>query len=377
MSTEGSTTSTEFGFYVHVPFCASRCDYCAFATWTDRDHLMEPYAQACIEEARRSVAQEDLPLATSVFFGGGTPSRLDPDLLCGILEALPRTDDAEVTVECNPEDASSALFDAWLSGGVNRISFGAQSMVTEVLEGLGRRHRPGSVENAVSLAGEAGFGSISVDLIFGGAGESGETWIESLYAVLALEPRPQHLSCYALTVEPGTPLARDPNRHPDEDEQAARYEIADSILSSAGYGWYEISNWSLPGHRCRHNLLYWQQGDYRGIGAAAHSHRQGTRFWNVRSPERYIRSVSSGASPVAASEVLDRRTREFEALELMLRTSAGVPIETVPDDPALDGLLERTTGRAVLTLRGRLLANDVAVRLDPAGSDAPAGILRP
>jgi len=358
----------DFGFYVHVPFCARRCDYCAFATWTDRDHLMEPYADACISEARRAVAEEALPDATSIFFGGGTPSRLDPELLGAILDELPRCDGAEVTVECNPEDASSGLFDTWLGAGVTRVSFGAQSMVPEVLAGLGRLHAPGSVELAVALAHRAGFSSVNSDLIFGGAGETDAAWSQTLGAILALHVPPQHVSCYALTVEPGTPLAADASRHPDEDEQAGRYETADAVLEAAGYRWYEVSNWARPGHECRHNLLYWQQGEYRGIGCAAHSHRGGRRWWNIRTPERYIGAVGSGRSPQAGTEELDDRGRELESLTLAIRTSAGVPAGALPDDGELDGLVERRGGRAVLTLRGRLLANEVAIRLRPPAS---------
>jgi putative oxygen-independent coproporphyrinogen III oxidase len=359
----------EFGFYVHVPFCAARCDYCAFATWTDRDHLMAPYAQACVTEARRAVEEERLPEATSVFFGGGTPSRLDPALLGSILDAIPRTSCAEVTVECNPEDASAERFSAWLSSGVNRVSFGAQSMVPSVLEGLGRRHRPGAVQEAVLLAHRAGFASVSVDLIFGGAGETDQNWVETLSTVLSFDPPPQHLSCYALTVEPGTPLASDPGRHPDDDVQATRYEMADSMLGDAGYGWYEVSNWALAGHQCRHNLLYWRQGDYRGIGCAAHSHCQGRRWWNIRTPERYIAAIGSGRSPEAGEEILGPDARRLEALELAIRTSGGVPKESLPDDPALSGLVEERGDFAVLTVRGRLLANEVTIRLDPGRPD--------
>ena len=237
-------------------------------------------------------------------------------------------------------------------------------MVPSVLEGLGRRHLPGAVERAVNLAHLAGFASVSVDLIFGGAGESDEDWAESLAAVLSFDRPPQHMSCYALTVEPGTPLASDPGRHPDDDVQAARYEMADSILEGAGYRWYEVSNWALSGHECRHNLLYWQQGDYRGIGCAAHSHRQGRRWWNVRTPERYIAAVGSGKSPEAGCETLDPASRELERLALAIRTSRGVPRDLVPDDPALYGLVEDRGGFSVLTLRGRLLANEVTIRLE-------------
>jgi oxygen-independent coproporphyrinogen-3 oxidase len=338
---------------------------------------MEPYARACVAEAQRAVEVEGLPEATSVFFGGGTPSRLAPELLTSILDALPRKPDAEVTVECNPEDASRERFDVWRAAGVNRVSFGAQSMVPEVLVGLGRRHVPGSVESAVSLARSAGFSSLSVDLIIGGAGETDADWLRSLNAVLELDSPPDHLSCYALTVEAGTPLANDTSRHPDDDAQATRYEMADAVLSGAGYHWYEVSNWARPGHQCRHNLLYWCQGEYRGIGCAAHSHRRGERWWNVRTPERYISAVGSGQSPEAGREALDKDGRELEALTLAIRTSAGVPAGALGDDPELDGLVEMSGDRAVLTLRGRLLANEVAIRLRPTGRQVGTGILRP
>jgi oxygen-independent coproporphyrinogen-3 oxidase len=352
-----------FGVYVHVPFCASRCDYCAFATWTDRDHLMERYAAACMTEIGRAGVDEHLPTATSVFVGGGTPSRLPADLLAGILGSIPRAEGAEITVECNPEDATDALFAVWRAAGVNRVSFGVQSMLRHVLAGLGRRHDPDSVSRAVALAAAAGVPSVNVDLIFGGAGETDDDFRRSLDAVLALEPIPGHVSAYALTVEPGTPLAADRARHPDDDVQARRYVVADDVLSAAGYRWYEVSNWARPGHRCRHNQLYWNQGDYRGIGAAAHSHIGGRRWWNIRTPERYIAAVDGGRSPTAAEEVLSSDERNFESLALALRTSTGVPEEAVPDDPDLGPLIERRLGRAVLTVSGRLLANEITTRL--------------
>jgi oxygen-independent coproporphyrinogen-3 oxidase len=365
----------QFGVYVHVPFCSSRCDYCAFATWTDRDHLMESYAAACIAEIGRAVSDENLMPATSIFVGGGTPSRLPGDLLASVIGASPRAEGVEVTVECNPEDASAPLFAAWRSAGVNRVSFGVQSMVPHVLVGLGRRHDPDCVARAVALAGDAGVGSVSADLIFGGAGESDDDFRYSLEAVLALEPQPGHVSAYALTVEPGTPLAGDPARHPDDDVQADRYALADELLGAAGYQWYEVSNWARPGHSCRHNRLYWAQGDYRGIGAAAHSHRSGHRWWNIRTPERYIAAVDAGRTTTAGEEHLSADQKLFEGLALALRTSDGVPASVVPDDRDLDALLERRDGRAVLTQQGRLLANEVTTRLLP-GSSRPTGILR-
>ncbi len=352
-----------FGVYVHVPFCAARCDYCAFATYTDRDHLMEDYAAACIEEIRAAVSDEGMAPATSVFVGGGTPSRLAAELLAAIIDAVPRRVGAEVTVECNPEDASPERFSTWQAAGVNRVSFGVQSMVPHVLDGLGRRHGADSVTAALSMAGVVGWTSVNVDLIFGGAGESDDDWRQTLARVLALEPRPTHVSAYALTVEPGTPLQADTARHPDDDVLAARYEMADAVLSEAGYRWYEVSNWAMPGHECRHNQLYWRQGDYRGIGCAAHSHRAGRRWWNVRTPERYIEARRAGRSALAVAEDLSDEERIFEGLALALRTVEGVPSSVVPDDLVRGGLVDHHGDRAVLTVRGRLLANEVTARL--------------
>ncbi len=351
--------ATSFGVYVHVPFCRHRCDYCAFATYTDRDHLMEAYAAACVTELRRAVEREGMPAAASVFVGGGTPSRLPADLLVSVLAAVPVASDAEVTVECNPEDVTPELLATYRAAGVTRVSLGVQSTVGHVLEGLGRRHGPAHVTDAAALVAEAGFASWNMDLILGGAGERDEDWERSLADVLGLPAPPPHISAYALTVEPGTPLDRVPDRHPDDDVQAGRYETADRVLSAAGYRWEEISNWALPGHECRHNQLYWDQGDYRGIGSAAHSHRAGRRWWNVRTPDRYVALIGADGSTVAGEEVLDAGRRRFEALALALRTSRGVPSGALPEDPDLEGLVERVGDRAVLTVRGRLLANAV------------------
>ncbi|MBV8959300.1 MAG: radical SAM family heme chaperone HemW [Actinobacteria bacterium] len=351
-----------FGVYVHVPFCAARCDYCAFATWTDRAHLMADYAAACVTELRAAT----LPPATSVFFGGGTPSLLPAELLLSVLDVVSRAEGAEVTVECNPDTVSAALFAAYRAAGVNRVSFGVQSMVPHVLRGLGRSHSIDHVRTAVALAADAGFDSYNVDLIYGGAGESMADWEATLAAVLALDPAPLHVSAYALTVEPGTPLAADPARHPDDDDQADKYLRADAMLAAAGLRNYEISNWARPGYECRHNLLYWSQGDYRGIGCAAHSHEAGRRWWNVRTPERYIAAIADGRSPVAADETLDAPTRALERLQLALRTSAGVPrtaLATADDLTSADLLFAVDPDTVALTPRGRLLANEVAARL--------------
>ena len=361
-----------FGVYVHIPFCASRCDYCAFATWTDKAHLVGTYVEACATAAAR-MADDGRP-ATSVFFGGGTPSLLDAGLLESILERIPMSVDTEVTVECNPESVDFAKLASYRRAGVTRLSFGVQSMRPHVLASLGRRHDPDSVRRALSAAGEAGFAdAINVDLIMGAVGESLSDWDATLEAVLCLEPSPVHVSAYGLTIEPGTPLARDVSRHPDPDDQADKYLLADDRLADAGLYWYEISNWAKPGAQCRHNQLYWAQGEYLGIGCAAHSHRvdavAGTarRWWNVRTPERYVSLVGFGGDGEASGEHLDASQRRTESLVLGLRTASGVAEVHLPgwrEDPVLAHLVEPAgPGRVALTREGRLLANEVALRL--------------
>jgi oxygen-independent coproporphyrinogen-3 oxidase len=348
-----------FGVYVHIPFCARRCDYCAFATWTDRHHLMAEYATAVRAELADAVAV-GMPHASTVFFGGGTPSLLPAELLTGILDSIPRAAGAEVTVECNPETVTRELLDAYRAAGVTRISLGVQSLVPHVLAALGRAHDPASVARAVGLVGDVGFESFNLDLIFGAAGESVDDWRRTLDGALELEP--PHLSAYALTVEPGTPLATDVSRFPDDDDQADKYLVADEALARAGLENYEISNWSRPGHECRHNLLYWTQGDYRGFGCAAHSHDDGHRWWNIRTPDRYIAAIGSGAPVVAGEERLDAAARQRERLQLALRTRAGVRSDAI-DARGLNDLVTIGGTRVTLTARGRLLANEVASRL--------------
>jgi len=351
-----------FGVYVHIPFCASRCDYCAFATWTDRAHLVDAYVDAVVTDIATTFATRPDDRATSVFFGGGTPSLIPAASLMRILDAVPRGPGAEVTVECNPDTVTDELLATYLAGGVNRLSFGVQSMVDHVLAGLGRTHDVANVERAVASARRVGFTSFNLDLIYGGAGETVADWQLTLERVLALGS--PHVSAYALTIEPGTPLAADPARHPDDDDQADKYLLADEMLGGAGLDWYEISNWARPGFECRHNLLYWRQGDYRGFGCAAHSHQAGRRWWNVRTPDRFVEAMAGGASVEGGSEELDDETRRIEGLQLALRMAGGVPAAALPDAAGeLDQLVERRDDRAHLTVEGRLLANEVALRL--------------
>jgi len=348
--------TTPFGVYLHVPFCAKRCDYCAFATWTDRHHLQEQYMQAL----RHDVASADLPPVTSVFVGGGTPTLVDPALLAAVLRVVPVAAGAEITVECNPDDLDEPMLRVLADAGVNRVSIGVQSMVPHVLASLGRSHLPENVQRAVAAVRAVGIPTFNLDLIYGAAGETLDDWRVTLEH--ALELAPTHVSAYALTVEAGTPLFDEPARHPDDDDLADKYELADDLLTAAGRENYEVSNWALPGHECRHNVLYWQQGDYRGFGSAAHSHAAGRRWWNLRTPERYIAAVQGGQTTEAAGESLDSETRRVEGLQLALRMRDGVPAEVLDTD-GLEGLVQVEDGRARLTRAGRLLANEVSLRL--------------
>ncbi len=360
------------GVYVHVPFCRRRCDYCAFATYVDRDHLMVDYVAALRIEIATALDAGRLGPARALFVGGGTPSRLPAEDLASVLAAVPLLPGAEVSVECNPEDVTDDRLAVYRQAGVTRISLGAQAVAPHVLASLGRHHRFEAVVAAAAAVERAGFASWNLDLIYGAAAERDVDWARTLQTALDLGP--PHLSAYALTVEPGTPLAADPSRHPDDDVQAHRYEMADVALSAAGYRWEEISNWARAGHRCVYNNIAWSGGDYLGFGSAAHSHRGRERWWNVRRPERYVALIRSGASPVAGSETLEDDRAAFEYLSLALRTPRGVPSSALARSPELTGLVEWTTGRAVLTVAGRMLASEIALRLEvsatPAGSGA-------
>ena len=362
-----------YGVYVHVPFCSVRCDYCDFATWADRAHLIDAYVDAVVTDLDRQRAA-GAPRATTVFMGGGTPSLLDGPQVARILDAIDRTPDAEVTIECNPDAIDAARLAAYRAAGADRLSFGVQSMSSHVLIALGRTHDPANVERAVALARDAGFARINLDLITGTPGESLDDWRRTLDAALELEP--EHISAYALTVEPGTPLGRRvaSGGAPavDEDAQADAELVADAVLAAAGFEWYEISNWARPGEECRHNLGYWWGGEWGAAGCAAHGFRNGRRWWNVRTPERYIERIAAGEDPASGDEVLDRAARAEEALGLALRTRVGAtvaePAVAVVDDLVEGRLAVRTADRVVLTPTGRLMATDITARLILAGA---------
>jgi putative oxygen-independent coproporphyrinogen III oxidase len=301
-----------------------------------------------------------MPPATSIFVGGGTPSMVPAAGLVGVLDAVPRAPGCEVTIECNPDTITDELVATYVAGGVDRLSFGVQSMVPHVLAALGRTHDVANVRRCAELARSHGLRSFNLDVIYGGAGESLDDWRRTLDGILELEP--PHVSAYALTVEAGTPLADDEARHPVDDDQADKYLAAVEALEGTGLDCYEISNFARPGHECRHNLLYWSQGDYEGFGCAAHSHRAGRRWWNLRTPERYIAAVEAGEATEAAGETLDDETRALERLQLAVRMRSGVPLDAL-DAEELPGLVRREGDRWVLTVDGRLLANEVSLRL--------------
>jgi coproporphyrinogen III oxidase-like Fe-S oxidoreductase len=247
--------------------------------------------------------------------------------LLRILDAISRSDDAEVTVECNPEDASLERLRAYRAGGVNRMSFGVQSTQPAVLADLGRRHGIMAHREVSEAVTQAGFSPWNMDLIVGSRAENLQDVRHTLSDLLDLEHPPPHISCYALTPEPATPLGQDPRRHPDEDATADAYDLVGEVLADHGYLWEEISNWAKPGHECRHNHVYWEHGDYVGFGSAAHSHQHGRRFWNVRTPDRYIELLAKGESPLGGEEFLDETTQQFERDSLAMRTARGVPLE--------------------------------------------------
>jgi oxygen-independent coproporphyrinogen-3 oxidase len=313
------------------------------------------------------------PVASTVFLGGGTPTLLPAGDLVGIVADIERTlglaPDAEVTTEANPDSVDLPYLRRLRAGGINRISFGMQSAVPDVLARLDRTHDPERVPQVVDWARQAGFEQVSVDLIYGTPGESPADWDLTLRAALDLQP--DHVSAYALVVENGTAMARQVARGellpPDPDDQADRYLAADSALSAAGLGWYEISNWARSEQaRCRHNELYWTGADWWGIGPGAHSHVGGVRWWNVKHPAAYARRLGAGISPAAAREVLDDATRAVERVLLEIRLVDGLGLDALDDAgrtaiPRLvaDGLVEVAGERLVLTLRGRLLADSV------------------
>jgi putative oxygen-independent coproporphyrinogen III oxidase len=376
--------ATPFGVYVHVPFCASRCGYCDFNTYTAAEASREGYLVAVRGElalAARVLEHRGPPeRVDTVFVGGGTPTLLPTDDLARILDAIDATwglaPDAEVTTEANPESVDPAVLRRLRAAGYNRISLGMQSAARHVLAVLDRRHTPGRAVAAAAEARAAGFAHLNLDLIYGTPAERAEDFAASLAAVI--EAGVDHVSAYALTLEDGTALAARVRRGElpalDDDVAADRYVAAEQVLSGAGFGWYEVSNWAAgSGAACRHNLGYWRGDDWWGLGPGAHSHVGGTRWWNVKHPAQYASRVSAGRSPGAAREVLTAEQRWLEEVMLRLRLAEGLPLARLGGQASAavagsvaGGLLSPDAyadGRAVLTLRGRLLADAVVREL--------------
>ena len=401
--------------YVHVPFCRVRCGYCDFNTYTvgfGPGAQVGDYAPSVLAEAAlasRVMSEAGLPTrrARTVFFGGGTPTMLDVDelteILAGLRERIGIAPGAEVTLEANPDTVTRDGLAQLADAGFTRVSFGMQSAVPKILATLDRTHTPERVPLVVEWAKGAGL-STSVDLIYGTPGESLADWETSLRAALSYEP--DHISAYALVVEEGTKMgaqvARGELPTPDPDDEAAKYELVDELLGEAGYAWYEISNFARASasdrasgrasttfeHASRHNLAYWRDWDWWGFGPGAHSHVGRMRWWNVKNPGAYAGRLRAGVSPAAAGEILGEEERELERVMLGLRTAEGVELDGVPAMAMRDGIVSGLSvcqslsgrvaslisdgfidgvaaldGRAVLTLRGRLLADYVTREL--------------
>jgi oxygen-independent coproporphyrinogen-3 oxidase len=386
-----TVAARSFGVYVHVPFCASRCGYCDFNTYTAEElgpgvRRADYPAQVISEIALAARVLEEPGPVDTVFFGGGTPTLLPPDDLARILDAVAASfglaSDAEITTEANPESVDPGSLTRLRAAGFNRISLGMQSAVGHVLRVLERRHTRDGAVVAARQAAAAGFRRVNLDLIYGTPGERPADWQRSLaeVATLVADGVVDHVSAYSLIVEDGTRLAARIRRGelptPDPDVAADRYLVAERVLTGAGLDWYEVSNWAGgPDARCRHNLNYWSGGNWWGFGPGAHSHVGGVRWWNVKHPARYAEALAVGRSPGHGREVLTSAERHTEEVMLRLRLASGLPLALVHPSrrPAAlgavrEGLLESDAhgrGRAVLTLRGRLLADGVVGDLLP------------
>ena len=371
-----------FGVYLHVPFCTTRCGYCDFNTYTAEELgpgvSRASWADSAVTELRlaRHVLGDVEAQVSTVFVGGGTPTLLPAEDLGRVLRVVDGefglARDAEVTTEANPESVEPSTLEHLRAAGFTRISLGMQSARPHVLAVLDRVHSPGRPADAADEARKAGFDHVSLDLIYGTPGESTDDWRASLDQALAA--RPDHVSAYALIVEDGTRLAARIRRGdlpmPDDDDQADKYVLADAVLTAAGFGWYEISNWAASDDaRCVHNGLYWTGADWWGVGPGAHSHVGGTRWWNTKHPAAWTERLAAGVSPAHAREVLDSGTRRVERVLLEIRLVEGLDVSVLDDAGRLaaarlaaDGLIDAGSldvGRVVLTLRGRLLADAV------------------
>ena len=328
---------SDLSFYVHIPYCVKRCGYCDFNTYTPSElqdgATVEIVSNDYIDAVLRELENAPTSPVPTIFFGGGTPSLLPPADLGRVIAAIRNrfdlAPDAEITLEANPDSVTAEKLAEYLAVGFNRISFGMQSAKPHVLAALDRTHNPENVSKAVTMARAAGFKSISVDLIYGTPGESLDDWRETVQAALALDI--DHISAYALIVETGTKLAAQIKRGdltmPDDDLMADMYLLVDQLCEEAGLSWYELSNWSKPGHECKHNVAYWHNANWWGLGPGAHSHMNGKRFWNVKHPSAYKTRVFAGETPIHESEVLTAEQIQDEKIMLSIRMREGISFD--------------------------------------------------
>ena len=370
-------------FYIHIPYCVKRCGYCDFNTYTPSElkiatglsEVSNSYIDLLLLEIKQAKAQVGSASVPSIFFGGGTPSLMEPfdigRVITQIRQEFDLNSDAEITMECNPDTVTKENLAAFREVGVNRVSFGMQSAVPHVLATLDRTHNPENLLQVTTWAKEVGFSEISVDLIYGTPGETLVDWQKSIHAALALPIT--HISAYALIIEEGTKLAAQIKRGEvapvDDDLAAEKYLLADKEFTAAGFQWYELSNWAKPDSLSKHNLAYWLGENWWGAGPGAHSHLNGKRFWNVKHPNLYKEKIQSNLSPIADSEVLEEIQIASEKLMLSLRLPSGVEKESLNQDQISDlsdyvesghlDLLNWNQGRATLTLEGRLIADQI------------------
>jgi putative oxygen-independent coproporphyrinogen III oxidase len=376
--TEGSMDADiPAGIYVHVPFCLTRCGYCDFNAYAGLDELKPRYLRALEAEATLAAPGWDGAPVTSVFLGGGTPTTIAPEDLGALLVHLRDRFDiaptAEVTIEANPDTVDEASLRVLRDARYVRLSMGAQSFDTTVLAALERVHSPDSVRAAFRASRAAGYDNVNLDLIYGAEGETLDSWARTLRETVALAP--EHISAYALTIEPATALGRavaaGTTPGPDPDLQADMFAVACEVLRDAGYGHYEVSNWAKPGFECRHNLGYWERRSYLGLGAGAHSYRDDHRWWNTRPPEDYMERVERGELPVGGEEHLEPSDAYLEEVFLRMRILQGIPSSWIADDvraPFVEsGLIADDAGTLLPTERGMLLLNEIVLALTADG----------
>jgi putative oxygen-independent coproporphyrinogen III oxidase len=361
------------GIYVHVPFCLTRCGYCDFNAYAGLDHLAPRYLRAVMAEADLAASAWEGTEVVSVFLGGGTPTMQTAAdlevLLTRLRDRFELAVGAEITIEANPDTVDEPKLAALLEAGYDRLSMGAQSFDPAVLASLERIHEPASVRSAFAAARRAGYANVNVDLIYGAEGETLGSWEATLREAVSMGP--EHISAYALTVEPATPLGRavaaGTKPEPDPDLQADMFGLACEVLAGDGYHHYEVSNWARPGFECRHNLGYWERRAYLGLGAGAHSYRDDHRWWNTRPPQEYMERVERSQVPVGGEERLDPSDAYLEEVFLRLRILEGIPSSWIDERvvaPFIEsGLLQEASGRLVPTERGMLVLNELVLAL--------------